>query len=302
MRTRVLPTLLAALVAATATACGSSIPSPEETAIPTAAAAPVVDEGRPTPAEIAVQHVPDDVSAIAVTDFDAVALDLGITKLSSDLTPAARASFWKRAQTQTAMLSSGVLRPAETQLLSQFSFGQEDVGWEALLYDDAGKQVGWILGLHAIIDPQAVEKAVKAGVGPLKGARVDAADGLVLSGEAGDGSSTWSGPATLALLGDGAVSTYVEQGCVPSSDDSGLLPLDAYSMSFQTELATARLGADRTDVFTRLQLTDDTPGIGGALRDGVADPRSGRLGFQIVDPGDAATLTLRRRLGFTACG
>ncbi|MCP6231654.1 hypothetical protein NL428_26620, partial [Klebsiella pneumoniae] len=96
-------------------------------------------------------------------DFDRAATQLGLLELSSDLPAGERADFWDRAQRETAILSDGLLRPVGPQLLRDHSFTQEDVGWEARLFDAEGQEVGWILGLHPIIDPRAVEEAVEAG-------------------------------------------------------------------------------------------------------------------------------------------
>lgn len=258
-----------------------------------------------TPAQRTLPHVPMDVAAVTVTDFDRVATQLGLPELSSDLPARERAAFWDRAQRETAILSDGLLRPVGPQLLRDHSFSQEDVGWEARLFDDQGQEVGWILGLHQIIDPRAVEDAVAAGVGPLEGAVVDVDSGLVLSGAAVDvpaGESWASDDPTGMLVTGSAVGTYVERGCVPApAGASGLEPLTAYAVNLEGTLATVRLGEDRDDLFTRVALAADDTDVARALEGGVADPGTGRIGYRLVDPVAAAELTLRRALPLAAC-
>ena len=259
-----------------------------------------------SPAQRALPHVPlDGVAAVTVTDFDRAALQLGVETPSSDLPQADKLAFWDRAQRETAILSDGLLRPVGPELLKDYSFAQEDVGWEARLFDADGQEVGWILGLHAIIDPLAVEEAVDAGVGPLDGAVVDVEDGLVLSGAAIDVTESWADDdATGMLVTGSAVGTYVERGCVPAPDAAaglGLEPLAAYSVALEGTLATVRLGEDRGDLFDRVELGADDPDLARAFEGGVADPGSGRIGYRLVDPVEAADLTLRRSLPFAAC-
>ena len=255
-------------------------------------------------AQRALPHVPlDGVAAVTVTDFDRAALQLGVETLSSDLAQADKLAFWDRAQRETAILSDGLLRPSGPELLRDYSFAQEDVGWEARLFDAEGQEVGWILGLHTIIDPRAVEEAVDAGVGPLEGAQVDLEQGLVLSGAALDVTESWADDdATGMLVTGSAVGTYVERGCVPApAGAAGLSPLSAYSVALEGTLATVRLGADRDDLFARVALGAEDPALAEAFEGGVADPGSGRIGYRLVDPVEAAELTLRRGLPFAAC-
>ena len=255
-------------------------------------------------AQRALPHVPiEGVAAVTVTDFDRAALQLGVETLSSDLPQQDKLAFWDRAQRETAILSDGLLRPSGPELLRDYSFAQEDIGWEARLFDADGQEVGWILGLHAIIDPAAVEEAVDAGVGPLADADVDAEEGLVLSGAAIDVTESWADDdATGMLLTGSAVGTYVERGCVPApAGAAGLAPLSAYSVSLEGTLATVRLGPDRDDLFARVELGAQDPALADAFEGGVADPGSGRIGYRLVDPVEAAELTLRRALPFAAC-
>ena len=283
--------------------CSEDGPTPQGQEPPAPRATLSVSPEVSTPAQVALSHVPAEVASVTVTDFDRAALQLGLEELSSDLPQRERLDFWDRARRETAILSDGLLRPVGPQLLRDHSFSQEDVGWEARLFDADGEEVGWILGLHTIIDPRAVEKAVDAGVGPLADAVVDVDSGLVLSGAAVDVTDSWADDDATGLLVTGdAVGTYVERGCVPApASASGLEPLSAYSVALEGTLATVRLGADREDLFARVALAGEDRQVAKAFEGGVADPASGRIGYRLTDPVAAADLTLRRSLPFAAC-
>ena len=283
--------------------CSEDGPTPQGQEPPAPRATLSVSPEVSTPAQVALSHVPAEVASVTVTDFDRAALQLGLEELSSDLPQRERLDFWDRARRETAILSDGLLRPVGPQLLRDHSFSQEDVGWEARLFDAEGQEVGWILGLHTIIDPRAVEKAVDAGVGPLADAVVDVDAGLVLSGAAVDVDDPWGDDDATGMLVTGtAVGTYVERGCVPAPvGATGLEPLSAYSVALEGTLATVRLGTDRQDLFERIALAADDKDVARVLEGGVADPASGRIGYRLVDPVGAAELTLRRALPFAAC-
>lgn len=299
--------LLAATLVTSLAGCSDDevLPPSQQPAAPVATQSVTPDSA--TPAQRALPHVPlEGVTSVTVSDFDRAALQLGLEEISSDLPQRERLAFWERALRETAILSDGLLRPVGPTLLRDHSFSQEDVGWEARLFDADGQEVGWILGLHPIIDPRAVQDAIDAGVGPLEDAEVDIESGLVLSGAAldvGDVNESWAGDDATGMLVTGlAVATYVERGCVAApTDTSGLEPLTAYSVTLEGTLATARLGEGRGDVFERLALATGDRDVTDALEGGVADPASGRLGFRLVDPADAADLTLRRSFPFAAC-
>lgn len=291
------------LVAVALTGCSddADVPRGQDPAPPVATQSVTAEDI--TPAQRALPHVPLDVTAVTVTDFDRAALQLGVQELSSDLPQRDRLAFWDRAVRETAILSDGLLRPSGPELLRDYSFAQEDIGWEARLFDADGQEVGWILGLHTIIDPAVVAEAVEAGVGPLEGAVVDLEEGLVLSGAAVDVSESWADEDATGMLVTGtAVGTYVERGCVPApAGAAGLSPLSAYSVALEGTLATIRLGAGRDDLFERVALGAEDPALADAFEGGVADPGSGRIGYRLVDPAAAADLTLRRGLPVAAC-
>lgn len=291
--------LAAALVALAG--CSSPIEPPDANEPAEPLATEAVTEQRPPAARVVLDYVPDGVARVTVTDFDQVALQLGLSSLSSDLDPDERADFWRRAETETVLLADGLLRPVENRLQQQFSIGQEDVRWEARLFDSAGREVGFVQQWAAVVDPAVLRRAADAGVGPLRGATVVAQDSVVLSGVAEQVEEPWGGEQLGALVDGPATSTYLELGCVdePGADD--LEELAAYTLSFGSVLATARLGAPRRDLFERLEASTADEAFSEVFSGGAADPSSGRLGYEIASPARAAALTLRRRLSFAAC-
>ncbi|ANH37726.1 hypothetical protein I601_1286 [Nocardioides dokdonensis FR1436] len=281
--------------------CSSPIPPPDanEPAVPLAT--PTVQERQPPAARLVLDLVPPEVSRVTVTDFDQVAAELGVTERSSDLDAEQRSEFWRRAEAETVLLADGLLRPVQARLERDFSIGQEDVEWEARLFDDAGREVGFVLAWSAMIDPAVVQRAVRAGVGPLRGATVLPEQSLVLSGAATEVDEPWGGEQVVDLVDGSATSTYLEIGCVDEPGADSWDELEAYTLSFGSILATARLGTGRDDLFERLAAGTDEDGFGAGFTGGAADPSTGRLGFEVVSPARAAALTLRRQLPFAAC-
>lgn len=282
--------------------CSSPIPPPgaNEPAVPLAT--PTVEERQPPAARVVLDFVPPEVSRVTVTDFDQVAADLGVTERSSDLDAQQRGEFWRRAEAETVLLADGLLRPVQARLQRDFSIGQEDVEWEARLYDDDGREVGFVLAWSAIIDPAVVQRAVRAGVGPLRGATVLPQQSLVLSGAATEVDEPWGGDQVVDLVDGPATSTYLELGCVDEPGADSWDELEAYTLSFGSVLATARLGTGRDDLFERLAAASTgVDDFGAGFTGGAADPSTGRLGFELVSPARATALTLRRQLPFAAC-
>ncbi|MEP7739910.1 hypothetical protein ABKW28_19885 [Nocardioides sp. 31GB23] len=299
MLSRPVLALAAALVALSG--CSSPIEAPDanEPAVPLATAA--VTEQRPPAARAVLDYVPADVARVTVTDYEQVALQLGVVDLASDLGAGDRADFWRRAETETVLLADGLLRPVQQRLQRDFSLGQEDVRWEARLFDDTGREVGFVQSWAAIIDPGVLRRAVEAGVGPLRGATVLAEESLVLSGVAEEVEEPWGGERLAELVAGPATSTYLELGCVDEPGRDALDELEAYTVSFGSVLATARLGAGRRDLFDRLESAAGDDSFSEVFTGGAADPSNGRLGYEIASPPRAAALTLRRALPFAAC-
>jgi hypothetical protein len=147
----------------------------------------------------------------------------------------------------------------------------------------------------------AVQQAVRARIGPLAGAVVDASARLVSSQALPASDPGWSDLAAL-VTGPEAESTYVARGCLPGdAQGQRLEPLDAYAVSFGQTLATAYLGANRDDLFVRMRLGDTVPRFREVFTHGAADPGTGRIGFTMTDPVDAAQQALRSKLPFAIC-
>ncbi|MDO9494909.1 MAG: hypothetical protein Q7J48_04335 [Nocardioides sp.] len=312
------------VVALAVTGCSADEPDPAPApplAAPTETGPPAYDEALAS-ASAVLALVPADATTLAVTDFEQVRLLLGASLLTGESPAAERERFWRQAERQAPLLSPGRLRPFDDRLLRDYGFTQDDVAWEASFAGPAGE--GWVMAFRDDLELAAVQRAVAAGVGPLRGADVDVETRLVSTGAAPDGESSWAADPELAALVSPAEAnaTYVERECVPfetafaadvqddlaeapAADLAALEPLAAWSLSFGGSLATARLGAARTDVFERMRLADTMPAtepeFGTGFADGVADPVGGRIGYSMPDPAAAALLARERRLPFAVC-
>jgi len=259
-------------------------------------------DGSLEPAAAVLALVPQDVVTITVTDFEQVRLQMGLQDLTTEDERKDRDAFWARAEAKRPLLSTGMLRPIEAKLTQQFGLSQLDVAWEAHLYDGAGSETGYVLAFRDGTDMGAVGRALDAGLAALEGATLDAEHGLVTSGTTDDGDESWAADASLRpLVGLPANATYVARGCV---DDPGAVDLDdleAYSVQFEGALATARLGEERMDLFTRMRMGEGVPEFEAAYDGGVADPVTGRIGYVMTDPAAAAAMALAGELPFAAC-
>lgn len=246
--------------------------------------------------------VPDDVVTVMVTDFEQVRLQMGLPDLTSQDRRKDRDAFWARAEAERPLLSTGMLRPIEPKLNQQFGLTQLDVDWEAHLYDGLGDEVGFVVAFRDGTDMAAVGRAVDAGFVALEGAGVDAEHGLVTRGTTTDGEESLAAdPSVRPLVGSPANATYLSRGCVEEPGAVDLDGLQAYSVQFEGTLATARLGADRVDLFTRMRMGEGVPEFEAAYGGGVADPGTGRIGYVMTDPAEAAALARAGRLPFAAC-
>lgn len=301
----------------------------EEPRAQPAPAAPSTVTGTPgydalaEPAAAVLPLVPASATILTVTDLDRIRLQLGVEDLTS-LDPAPeRADFWRRAEAESALLTDGILRPDDALLLEDYQFSQDDVDWEAHFTGADGD--GYVLSFRLGLDMGVVQRAVNDGVGRLAAADVLIQEHLVLVGTADDPQESWAAdPELSALVGLPADSTYLERGCVPyetalgppadrgsadqpvtAPDLGDLAPVTAFSLGFEGTIATARLGAERADVFQRLSLGHDWPAEDPAFTDafggGVADPATGRIGYDLVDAAVAARLALSRTLPFAVC-
>ena len=316
--------ILAALVATLTASCGRDIPPPDAEPSPmhspTTTAHPPFDAGL-EPAEAALAMVPGSATTVTVTDFDEIRKDLGVPDLTSEDPVSHRFDFWERARTEAPLMMEGLLRADNSEFLLDHGFTQDDVDWEAHFTGPDGN--GYIVAFRPDLDLDAVSRAVEAGAGPLDGARVIVEDHLLVSGTAEDGVGVWAADPTWdGLVGEPAESTYLRRGCIPLNDalgpDAGaeeqqdlvarhpvtnLDDLPGFSVAFGDHNAVVRMEQNRDDLFDRLDLGRDwpVPGFGSAFRSGVGDPGSGRIGYTVPRPGQAAALTLLEELPFAVC-
>jgi hypothetical protein len=272
---------------------------------------PVVDEveaGTPTfdgslePSAAVLALVPDDVETLTVTDYEQVRLQMGLQDLTTEDPKQDRESFWTRAAAERPLLSPGMLRAIEPKLKQQFGLTQMDVAWEAHFLDDLDQETGYVLAFRDGTDMAAVAGAVDAGFAVFSGATVDSSRGLVTLGTTTDGDESLAADGHVReLVGLPANSTYLSRDCVAEPGAVDLDELEVYSVQFEGTLATARLGPDRMDLFTRMRMGEGVPDFGAAFEGGVADPLTGRIGYVMSDPAKAASLALADALPFAAC-
>lgn len=291
---------LAGSLAGALAGCGDDSPAPAPEPSVSTSPAPAYDGSLP-PARAVMALVPTDATSLAVTDLDQVKQDFGLESVTSTASAADQADFWRRADREAAMVTPGLLRRSDAELRSRFGFGAADVAWEATFSGTGGS--GWVIRFADRVPMATVRQAVRAGVGPLGHAEVDAADHLVSHDAATPGEPNWAGVPGLPPLVDApAAGTYVGRGCLPG--DPGqvrLQPLDGYAVQLASTIATARLSTDRDDLFTRMHLAARLPAFRAVFTHGVADPSSGRIGYRMSDPAAAAEVVLRRQLPFAVC-
>ncbi len=314
------------LVAALAAGCGDD-PVPHVEASPPTRTVPVVPYDPATrlePAAAVLPLVPLSATSLTVTDFDEVRKQLGVPDLTSADPMADRSAFWEQARTDGALLAEGLLRADSSELMLDRGFTQDDVDWEAHFTGDG--EAGWVLAFRPDLDMSRVAAAVRDRVGPLAGATVLPGDHLVVAGVAGPGDQVWaSDPAFSGLAPLPAESTYLHRGCLPFDatlgadatyddqqavlarhDVTGLDALDAFAVAFGDHVATVRLGAERDDLFERLELGETWPETDGlsfprTYRRAVGDPTSGRIGYDVPRPAAATALAMTGILPFGIC-
>jgi hypothetical protein len=297
------------------------VPEPEETAgNPPVRKAPLFDPSR-EPAAAVLALVPADAEVLTVTDFDEVRVQLGVPDLTSEDPVSDSLAFWERARGEAPLLTDGMLREHNSELLLDYGFTQDDVDWEAHFTGPGGN--GYVLSFRPDVDFAAVSRAVSDGVGPLGGAQVMAERHLVVSGIAAQGEGVWAtDPTWNGLVGEPAEATYLRRGCIPldealgphadAEDQEQLLAahpvtnldeLAGFSVAFGDHNATVRMSINRDDLFHRIDLGRDWPveSFGQGFRTGVGDPRSGRIGYDVPRPPLAASLALLEELPFAVC-
>ena len=259
-------------------------------------------DGSLEPAAAVLPLVPADVATMTVTDFEQVRLQMGLQDLTTDDPRKDRDSFWARAEAERPLLTTGILRPIESKLNQQFGLTQMDVDWEAHFFDEADQETGYVVAFRDGTDMTAVQEAVDAGFVALQGAEVDSERGLLTLGTASSGEESWAADADIReKVGLPANATYVSRACADAPVTGDLQELEVYSIQFEGSLATARLGAARSDLFTRMRLGEQVVDFDAGYEGGVADPATGRIGYVMTDPAEAARMAIGRDLPFVAC-
>ncbi|MBB3087841.1 hypothetical protein [Nocardioides albus] len=251
------------------------------------------------PAAAAMSFVPADARTLAVTDYDEVKSLFGLDAVTSRSSPADQKDLWNRADKEAAQVSGGLLRGVDQRLRDKFSWGAADVAWEAK-FAGGGKE-GFVIKVADRADPR---QAIKAGIGPLRGAEFDPKTHLITKNTAAPDAENWAADeAMVAVAGGPATSTYVVKGCAEGGpkEKTRLAPIEAYSVEFGGGLATLRVGEDRDDLFVRLKLGDQAAAYKKVFTNGVADPSTGRIGFRVTNPVTAATLVTSDPVPFAVC-
>ena len=251
------------------------------------------------PVEAAMTLVPEGAKTLAVTDYDEVKSLFGFDDITSRSSPADQNDLWNRADKEAAQVSGGLLRGVDQRLRDTYKWGAADVVWEAR-FTGSGKD-GYVIKVADRVKPG---QAIKAGVGPLKGAKFDPETHLITKNTAAPDAENWAAQEVMvAVAGGPATSTYVVKGCAEGGpkEKTRLAPVEAYSVEFGGGLATLRLGEDRDDLFVRLKLADQVPAYKKVFTNGVADPATGRIGFRVTSPVTAATLVTSEPVPFAVC-
>lgn len=335
-----LPAVTAALLLGLLAAggCRGEAPSPP----PEAPASATPDPFAGTPAgELpvvarAAAYAPAAAEVVTVTDWDRLRDRLGVPSLTSASDAGDRFDFWARVRGSAVVLTPSRLHEADARLLAEFGFTADDVDWQAGLAGPDGD--GFVLALRPDLPLDGVRRAVQAGVAGLGGAELLAEERVVLGGTAvrpDDGAATWrTDPALVPVVADaaresGPEAVYLRRGCVPLAEALGgagggaggaeaervlaaheldeLAPVEGFSVTFGALVATARMGAERLDIFERGEVVGDwppttDPSFADAFgTDPVVDPSTGRLGLILDDPAAAARVTLDGVLPHAVC-
>jgi hypothetical protein len=263
-------------------------------------------DGSLPPAQAVQALVPLRARTFRLVDLVEIRRQVGLPELTSRSSAADRAAFRARAAVAAPLLDRSVLAPVDDRVRTAYGFGLDDVAWEA--HFSGGGSRGWIVGFGPDVDMSAVTRAARAGVGSLRGAHVDAADHLVTHGAALPGEPVWGSDPMWARLVPGPGEAFVVQrGCLESTDEgegTSLEPISGFAIIFGDHVATVRVDRDRTDrdrtdLFERARLGRGR--FGRVFRHAVADPSSGRIGYDVPQPARAAALVRRGDLPFGVC-
>ncbi|OIJ25248.1 hypothetical protein UG56_018620 [Nocardioides luteus] len=290
--------MLAAGLALALVGCGDDSEPKKPEAAPTENTYPVY-AATMNPVEAAMTFVPETATTLAVTDYDEVKSLFGLEDITSRSSPADQSDLWGRADKEAAQVSGGLLRDVDQRLRDKYAWGAADVIWEAR-FTGGGKD-GFVIKVADRVKPG---HAIKAGVGPLKGATFDPETHVITKHTVTPDAANWASQETmLAVAGGPATSTYVVKGCAEGGpkEKTRLAPVEAYSVEFGGGLATLRLGEDRDDLFVRLKLGDRDAAYKKVFTHGVADPSTGRIGFRVTNPVTAAALVTSEPVPFAVC-
>lgn len=292
------------LLLAVASGCASTTPAPDGSQPESSQTIPPaleLDDEPPRDPRQVLTLVPESATVLTISNHEAI----------------------REAGLDSVPLTDGLLPGDDSPFLLEHGFSQGDLDWEARFSGPDGE--GYALAFRPDLDMSLVRAALKERL--LRGARVLAEEHLLVKGTADEGDPVWAMDEGLRTLTEpGAESTYLRRACVPLRDALGpgatdqdqerlvaeadptyLRPLEAFSVSFDDQVATARLGLDRPDLHQRAHLVSLWPrakGIG--VEDGfeglaVADPSTGRIGLRVADPVAAARLTRTGILPFAVC-
>jgi hypothetical protein len=317
MRRRSGVVILACALAASGCS-GDAKPKPRATGSHTPQLAPAFEK-KAEPAEAVLSLVPQSADVVTVTDWDEIRVQLGQPELTSESLLTDRTAFWELAAREAPALAEGMLRADDSTYLLDYGFTQDDVDWEAHWTGPDGP--GYALKLRPDLDLEPVRLAIRQGVGAIADGRIIEADHLVVHGTSDV--DTWANEDGWdELVGQPMEATYLHRGCVPLDEALGpdgtqedvdaiealkvvpdLDDLVGFAVGFGDHNATVRVEPGRLDAFDRLHLANDwpTPDFGAAFKTGVADPSTGRLGYDVPEPPKAAAVALLGELPFAIC-
>lgn len=329
------PTGLLAVLLPGLLLAGCSDPAPQvQQELPEQASVVLQYDATLEPSAAVLALVPTEAQTLVVNDFEQLRLTLGFSDLDS-ASPAADRARYLRALGDSVALADSMLREVDDRLRADFGFGADDVSWEARFRagegagegagDGAGDGTGtgWVIAFSEDVGMDSVQRAVRAGVGPLAGAVVNAERHYVTSGVAQDAQQSWGAePDLVELAGRKANATFVGRGCLDfatvfgagTEDDLAAEPaaaldeldeLDGYAVALGPELGTVLLGIERGDTFDRMRIAEvlprTRPEFGTAFGRPVGDPSTGRIGYEIARPVVAADLVTEGQLPFAVC-
>lgn len=258
-------------------------------------------DGSLPPARAVLALVPLKARSLRLVDWAEIRKQVGLPELTSRSSAADRAAFRVRAAEAAPLLDPPVLGAVDARLRAAYGFGVDDVAWEA--HFSGGGSNGWVLSFDPGVHMRAVARAVRDGVGRLRGAHVDAPDRLVTDGTAAPHQPVWgSDPTWRRLVPAPGEAVVVHRGCVDGMRLHGaasLAPLSAFSITFGDHVATVRTDRNRDDLFARVGLGRGA--FGRVFRNGVADPSTGRIGYDVPHPAQAVPLVRRDLLPVGAC-